>query len=300
MSTASATAAKVERPLASDRGFDFKSFAFLALLWACLAAASIFLLYVMITIIARGLGRFDVNLFTQPPSRISPETGGVAPAIVGTFLVVGTTALMCMPLGIAAAVYLEEYADRTKWYNRMIELNIQNLAAVPSVIFGILVLAFVVRAPLNIGAVALAGAIALALLALPVVIISAREALRSIPSEIRDGSLALGATRLQTIKKQLLPASIPGIATGSILALSRAIGEAAPLILVGATTFVTFLPDGLLSRYTVMPVQIYTLVPQPDAESKALAYGAILLLIVILLIMNALAIFLRNKYQQRW
>jgi phosphate transport system permease protein len=182
----------------------------------------------------------------------------------------------------------------------MIELNIQNLAAVPSVIFGILVLAFVVRAPLNIGAVALSGSIALALLILPVIIISTREALRAVPGEIRDGSLALGATLWQTVWRQLLPAAVPGIATGSILALSRAIGEAAPLILVGATTFVTFSPDGLLSRYTVMPVQIYTLVPQPDQASKDLAYGAILLLIVILVAMNALAIYLRNRFQRRW
>jgi len=287
-------------PLPEGRRSDFRSALFLGVLWVCLALAALFLLFVMIEIITRGVARLDLNLITRPPSRVRPENGGVQPAILGTLLVVGMTALMALPIGIAAAIYLEEYADRTRWFNRMIELNIQNLAAVPSVIFGILVLAFVVRAPLNIGAVALAGSIALALLILPVIIISTREALRAVPAEIRDGSLALGATQWQTMWKQLLPASIPGIATGSILALSRAIGEAAPLILVGATTFVTFSPDSPFSRYTVMPVQIYMLVPQPDEASKQLAYGAILLLILILLFMNALAIYLRNRFQRRW
>lgn len=286
--------------LARGRRTDVASAIFLGALWLCLTLAALFLLFVMIEIIRRGIGRLDVSLLTRPPSRVNPENGGVRPAILGTLLVVGMTALMALPVGVAAAIYLEEYADKTRWFNRMIELNIQNLAAVPSIIFGILVLAFVVRAPLNVGAVALSGAIALALLILPVIIISTREALRSVPAEIRDGSLALGATMWQTVWRQLLPASIPGIATGSILAISRAIGEAAPLILVGATTFVTFSPDGPFSRYTVMPVQIYTLVPQPDQASKDLAYGAILLLIVILLAMNTLAIYLRNRYQQRW
>ncbi len=298
--TASVADRSVGSALRGGRGLDIKSAVFAGTLWACLAIASVFLMFVMIEIIGQGLARLDYTLLTAPPSRISPENGGVRPAIVGTFLVIGMTALLALPIGVAAAVYLEEYADRTRWFNRVIELNIQNLAAVPSVIFGILVLAFVVRAPLNIGAVALAGSIALALLILPVIIISTREALRAVPSEIRDGSLAVGATLWQTVWRQLLPAAVPGIATGSILAFSRAIGEAAPLILVGATAFVTFDPDSPLSRYTVLPVQIYTLVPQPDEASKQLAYGAILLLIIILVVMNALAIFLRNRFQRRW
>ncbi|MCH6165224.1 phosphate ABC transporter permease PstA [Pseudonocardia alaniniphila] len=296
----SSAAVDVATPLREGRRHDTASAVFLGVLWLCLALASLFLLFIMIEVVRRGLARFDLQLLTAAPSRVRPENGGVRPAILGTLLVVGTTALLALPIGVAAAVYLEEYGDRTRWWNRMFELNIQNLAAVPSVIFGILVLAFVVRTPLNIGAVALSGAIALALLILPVVIIATREALRAIPGEIRDGSLALGATRWQTVWRQLLPAAVPGIATGSILALSRAIGEAAPLILVGATTFVTFSPDGLFSRYTVMPVQIYTLVPQPDQASKDLAYGAILLLILILVAMNAVAIYLRNRFQRRW
>jgi phosphate transport system permease protein len=236
------------RPIDSGPRRDVGSVVFLGLLWACLTVAALFLLFVLLTIVANGIGRLDLNLITGAPSTIRPETAGVRPAIVGTIIVIATTALIALPLGVGAAIYLEEYADPTRWYNKMFELNIQNLAAVPSIIFGILVLAFVVRSPLNLGAVALAGSIALALLILPVIIISAREALRAVPGEIRDGSLALGATLWQTIWKQLLPAAIPGIATGAILAISRAIGEAAPLILIGATTFITFTPDGLLQR----------------------------------------------------
>lgn len=279
---------------------DTPSLVFLGALWLCLTVAAVFLLFVLTTIVIAGLPRFDVNLFTKPPSTIRPETAGVAPAIFGSFWVVGLMILMVLPLGVGAAVYLEEYADRTKWFNRLIELNIQNLAAVPSIIFGILVLGFVVRSPVNLGAVVFAGSIALTFLILPVIIISTREALRSIPNEIRDGSLALGATRLQTVGRQLLPAAIPGIATGSILGISRAIGEAAPLILIGAATFVTFNPTGPSSRYTVLPVQIYNFILQSREAFIPLTYAAILLLILILLITNGLAIFLRNKFQQRW
>lgn len=279
---------------------DVGSIVFAGLLWFFLTVASLFLLFVLLTIVVEGLARFDADLFTNPPSTIRPETAGVRPAILGTLWVIGLMILMVLPLGIGAAVYLEEYADHTKWYNRLIELNIQNLAAVPSIIFGILVLAFVVRSPINLGPVVLSGSIALTLLILPVIIISTREALRAVPNEIRDGSLALGATQLQTVGKQLLPAAIPGIATGSILGISRAIGEAAPLILIGAATFVTFDPTGPLSRYSVMPVQIYNFIVQSREAFIPLTYAAILLLILILVAMNGLAIFLRNKFQQRW
>src|SRR5215207_7936067 len=288
------------RTVARRRGADVKSMIFAIVLWACLAASAVFLFFVIATIVQQGVARFDSRLFTAPPSTIRPQTAGVEPAIYGTLLVIGMTALIALPLGIAAAIYLEEYANPRRWYNRMIELNVQNLAAVPAIIYGILTLAFVVRGPISIGAVALAGAIALALLILPVIIITTREALRAVPAEIRAGSLALGATRWQTVWRQVLPSAVPGIATGSILAISRAIGEAAPLILVGATTFITFLPDGPLSRYTVLPVQIYNLVPQDRQAFRDLAYAAILLLIIILLAMNALAIWLRNRYQRRW
>ncbi|MEU4290850.1 phosphate ABC transporter permease PstA [Kribbella sp. NPDC026596] len=273
---------------------------FAAVLWLCLALICVFLFFVLAVIIQKGLARLDGNLIGNQPSKIRPQTAGVQSALLGTLWVGAMTALIALPLGIAAAVYLEEYANREKWWNRAIELNIQNLAAVPAVIYGILTLGFVVRGPLSIGAVVMAGGIALALLILPVIIITTREAMRAVPREIRDGSLALGATEWQTTWKQVLPAAVPGIATGSILAMSRAIGEAAPLILVGATTFVTFNPDGVLSKYTTLPVQIYNLVPQDRDAFRDLAYAAILLLIFVLLAMNAVAIWLRNRYQRRW
>ncbi|MGI8312965.1 phosphate ABC transporter permease PstA [Saccharopolyspora hattusasensis] len=295
-----ATTLPTEHALVGGRRSDLRSAAFAFALWACLALVCVFLFLVLATIVQKGLARFDLDLVTQQPSKINPAGAGVQSAIFGTLIVIGMTALIALPLGIAAAVYLEEYADATRWWNRLIELNIQNLVAVPTVIYGILTLAFVVRGPISIGAVALAGSVALALLILPVIIITTREALRAVPQEIREGSLALGATPLQTTWRQVLPAAIPGIATGSILALSRAIGEAAPLILVGATTFVTFNPDNVLDRYTVMPVQIFNLVSLPQIEFRELAWAAILLLMIILVVMNALAIWLRNRYFQRW
>lgn len=275
-----------------------KVFAFA--LWTALAITVVFLVLLLAIIVSKGIGRLDSNLILNQPSKINPETAGVQSAIFGTLWVIAITALIALPVGIAAAVHLEEYADRTKWWNRFIELNIQNLAAVPSVIYGILCLGFVVRAPLSIGAVVLAGGIALALLILPVIIITTREALRAVPNDIRHGSLALGATPLTTTARQVLPAAIPGIATGSILALSRAIGEAAPLILIGATTFVTFNPSGIFDKYTVLPVQIYNLVPLDKVAFRDLAYGAILLLMITLLLLNAVAIWLRNHYQRQW
>lgn len=279
---------------------DVKSAIFAGLLWACLAAACVFLLIVLVSIVSQGLDRFDGDLVANQPSKLRPETAGVQSAIFGTLWVMAGCILLALPLGIGAGIYLEEYADGTKWWNKLIELNIQNLVAVPSIIYGILTLAFVVRGPVSLGAVVFAGSIALALLILPVIIITTREALRAVPREIRDASLALGATQWQTTWRQVLPAAISGIATGTILALSRAIGEAAPLLLVGATVFVTVNPDGFLDRYTVMPVQIYNLVSLPEVEFQDLAWAAIMLLIVILLAMNGVAIWLRNRFQRRW
>jgi phosphate transport system permease protein len=210
------------------------------------------------------------------------------------------TAVIVVPLGIASAIYLEEYADKSRWWNRMIEVNIQNLAAVPSVVYGILGLAFIVRGPLSLGNVLLAGAITLGLLVLPVVIIVAREAIRAVPSSIRDGSLALGATQWQTIFKQVLPGSVAGITTGVILALSRAIGETAPLLVIGAAASPRFNPDGLLSDFTALPIQIFVWTQDPDREFVSAAAAAILVLMVVLLAMNSVAIFLRNRYEQKW
>jgi phosphate transport system permease protein len=286
--------------IAHGRRVDLRSALFAAVLWFCLIAACLFLLIVLVVIVAQGLHRFDADLIGNQPSRLRPETAGVQSALFGTLWVMGGTIVLALPLGIGAAIYLEEYADNTKWWNRLIELNIQNLVAVPSIIYGILTLAFVARGPISVGAVIIAASVALALLILPVIIITAREALRSVPREIRDASLALGATQWQTTWRQVLPAAVSGIATGTILALSRAIGEAAPLILIGATTFVTFNPDGVLDKYTVLPVQIFRFVSLPGIEMEQLLWSTILLLIVMLLLMNGLAIWLRNRFQRRW
>jgi phosphate transport system permease protein len=213
----------------------------------------------------------------------------------------GIVMATAVPLGFGAAIYLEEYADPKRWYNRLIELNIQNLAAVPSIVYGILGLAFLARGPFGLGRTLLAGGLTLTLLVLPIVIISGREAIRAVPNSIRQASLALGATKWQTVSRQVLPAAIPGMATGTILGLSRAIGETAPLILLGALTFVTFNPDALTSQFTALPVQIFNWISRPQEEFKVLAAAAIVVLLVVLLAMNSFAIWLRNRfYQRRW
>jgi phosphate transport system permease protein len=219
---------------------------------------------------------------------------------MGTLWLMVVCAGFIVPVGVATAIYLEEYADRERWWNRFIEVNIQNLAAVPSIVYGILGLAFLVRGPLELGRVVLAGGLTLGLLVLPVVIIASREAIRAVPPSIREGSLALGATQWQTIRKQVLPAAVPGIATGVILALSRAIGETAPLILVGAASFVAFNPESLDSAYTALPLQIFEWISRPQDEFKLLAAAGILVLLALLLTMNGVAIWLRNRFEQQW
>ena len=228
-----------------------------------------------------------------------PERAGARAAILGSAFVIAVTALLAIPLGIAAGVYLEEFADARRWYNKLIEVNISNLAAVPAIIYGMLTAGFALAIGLE-RRVVLAGGIALALLILPVVIIATREAIRSVPQEIRHGSLALGATPLQTVWRQTLPGAIPGIATGSILALSRALGEAAPLLLLGGLVFVNYDPDGLMSGFTTLPIQIFNWASQPQKAFHEVASAAIILMLALLLIMNALAIVIRNRYQNRW
>jgi len=207
-----------------------------------------------------------------------------------------------VPVGVATAVYLEEYADGKRWWNRFIELNIQNLAAVPSVVYGILGLAFIVRSPLSLGSVILAGALTLGLLVLPVVIVVSREAIRAVPPSIREGSMALGATHWQTIWKQTLPGALPGIATGVILALSRAIGETAPLIVIGGGAFILNDPslnvaDG---QFTALPLLIFNFISESDEQLRIAGAAAIIVLLAVLLVMNAGAVYLRNRYEQKW
>ena len=289
----SAIAAADPRKRAKDAGFH-------VLLLAALGAAVVLLFVLIATVIADGSSRLDGNLLTNQPSMIDVATAGLRSAILGTLWLMAVVICFIVPVGVGAALYLEEYADRSKWWNRLVEVNIQNLAAVPSVVYGILGLAFLVRGPLSLGRVVLAGGLTLGLLVLPVVIIAAREAIRAVPPSIREGALALGSTQWQMIWRQVLPASVPGIATGVILAVSRAIGETAPLILVGAATFVSFDPTGLNSPFTAMPLQIFNWLSSPQAEFKVLAAAGILVLLALLLTMNAGAIYLRNRYEQKW
>jgi phosphate transport system permease protein len=222
----------------------------------------------------------------------------VKSAFWGTLWLMGLTAIFCIPIGIGAAIWLEEYAGRGILV-RVIQTNIANLAGVPSIVYGILGLAVFVRA-LQLERSIIAGALTMTLLVLPIVIISAQEALRAVPPSIREGSLALGATRWQTIRSQVLPAAVPGMMTGIILALSRAIGETAPLIMIGALTYIAFTPASLNDPFTVLPIQIFNWVSDSRTAFHDLAAGAIIVLLVILLSMNALAVFLRARYRIRW
>jgi phosphate transport system permease protein len=280
-----------------DRAF---SAVFRALMLGAIGLSILALATLLYDVARDGIPKLSWDFVTSFPSRIIPESSGIESAIFGTLWLMVVCAVIVVPLGIASAIYLEEYADRTKWWNRMVEVNIQNLAAVPSVVYGILGLAFIVRGPLDLGRTVMAGGITLALLVLPVVIIVSREAVRAVPPSIREGSLALGATQWQTIWKQVLPGSIAGIATGIILALSRAIGETAPLLVIGAAVNPRFNPEGLDSAFTALPIQIFAWTQDPNREFVDLAAAAILVMMLALLLMNSVAIFLRNRYEQKW
>jgi phosphate transport system permease protein len=255
------------------------------------------LVALLVDTIVTGWPAINWKLFGDPPSTV-PEEAGARPAILATLYLGLLVLLLSVPIGILTAIYLEEYANRARWWNRLIELNIQNLAAVPSIVYGILGLAFIVRG-VGIGRVVFAGGLILTLVVLPTVVVASREAIRSVPDSIRQGAFALGATKWQVVWRQVLPAAIPGMATGSILALSRAVGETAPLIMVGAITYVAFNPE-LFGPYTALPVQIYNWTKQPDPEFQTLAAAGAMVLLVIVLSMNAVAIFLRNRYRKQW
>jgi phosphate transport system permease protein len=292
-----------EQAIASPSGSRrAKDLLFRLAMLACLTLALGLLAVLLIDVAIDGAGtlNFDfINNFTS----IDADKAGVQAALWGTIWLMGVAAAFIIPVGVATAIYLEEYADGTRWWNRLIEVNVQNLAAVPSIVYGILGLAFLVRGPLSLGNVVLAGGLTLGLLVLPMVIIAGREALRAVPPSIREGSMALGATQWQTIWRQVLPAAVPGIATGVILALSRAIGETAPLIVVGAATVIAFNPDGLDSQFTAMPIQIFNWISRASNDIndyRPLAAGGILLLMILLLLMNSVAIWLRNRYEQKW
>jgi phosphate transport system permease protein len=281
--------AQIGRRRALDVAFQVVGLVVLLVALGALSA----LLY---SVLHDGLGRLSWDFITSYTSRHASESG-IRPALAGSLFIIMLTGLIALPTGVAAAIYLEEYGSRSRMA-RLIELNIANLAAVPSIIYGLLGLALFVRV-LGFGGSIIAGASTLALLVLPVVILSTREALRTVPMSLREGSYALGATKWQTIWYQVLPVAVPGILTGLILALSRAIGETAPLITIGALTYVPFLPDSIWSPFTVLPIQIFNWVSRPQAAFAQNAAAAILVLLALLLSMNAAAIWLRDRLQKR-
>lgn len=279
--------------------FD-KVFATLALL---AVVFSLFVLAVLlIDVVTDGIGRVNWNFLTSFPSR-RPAEAGLVSALVGTIWVMVLVAVITFPVGVGAGVFLEEFIS-DNWFARAIEINVSNLAAVPSIIYGLLGLQVFVRVmfPITQGRSILSGALTLSLLVLPIVIIATRESLRAVPGSIRQAGFALGATRWQVVREHVLPLAMPGVLTGVILALSRAIGETAPLITIGALTYIPFLPQlslkGLQSPFTVLPIQIFNWVSRPQADFHSLAAGGIIVLMVVLLSMNATAIYLRNRFQK--
>ena len=296
--TASAAAQRsVRAGIAGHRHRSIAAPLFQAFIMVSTAVGLISLAVLLWTVLDNGLPWLDPMLLTASPSA-DPNLAGARPAIIASVLMAVVLLCTALPIAIGTAVYLEEFAPKDRWWIRLLELNIQNLAAIPSIIFGILGLAFLVRG-LGLGPVLLAGALILGLQMLPTVIIATREALRAVPDSVRQGGMALGATRLQVVRREVLPAAIPGIATGSILGLSRAIGETAPLLMVGAATFVSFDP-GLLTQYTVLPILIYQWIKLPQDAFQGLAAAAIIVLLAILITMNGFAIWMRNRYERKW
>ena len=288
-----------------DRGFLFVGI-------FATSISLIFLLALLLDILADGMGRLGWQFLANYPSR-KPEEAGILSAWVGTVWIMVLTGVIAFPLGVSAAIYLEEYS-RKNWLTDIIEINIANLAGVPSIIYGLLGLGLFVRF-LNMERSVIAGAMTLAILVLPIVILSTREAIKSIPPSIREASYALGASKWQTIRNQVLPSAMPGILTGVILAMSRAVGETAPLITMGALTYIAFLPaspissefpyisfQGLFDAFTVLPIQIFNWVSRPQKGFAIDAAAGIIVLLVITFVMNAFAIYLRQRYQKkiRW
>lgn len=276
------------------------SLVFLGLLWFSLFFGVMVLVVLIVDTAISGATRFDLPLITDYDSTLFPEKTGFRAGIVGSIWIMVFTALIAVPMGIAAALYLEEFADSEKWYNRFIELNLQNLAAVPAIVYGLLAVAVMALMGIQRKGIVLGGALALALLILPVIIITTREAVRSVPRDIRFGSLALGATVWQTTWRQTLPSAVPGIATGTILGLSRAMGEAAPLVMLGLASSIRFDPTGLMSQVSALPIQIYGLSSNSQLAYQQAASAAIIVLLVMVLGLNGLAIYIRNKFERSW
>ena len=281
MSTQTTTRRKVANAL-------FGLLSFLAIF-----ASLVTLVALLFDVVVRGGSSVDLQFFTSAPSRI-PAKAGILPALVGTLWVTTLVAIMTFPIGVAAAIYLEEYAGRGRW-SRLLRINISNLAGVPSIVYGIFGLALFVRL-LGLGRTVFAAALTLSLLILPVVIISSMEAIRAVPPSQREAAYALGATRWQMVRRALLPAAAPGILTGIVLAVGRAVGETAPLILIGAVTFVTFVPvNPFEDKYTVLPIQIFNWAGRPQAAFQEISAAAILVLLVLMFLLNLVAVILRAR-----
>ncbi len=276
----------------------FEALAILATLIGVIVLAML-----LVDVFADGWPRLDWQFLTSFPSR-KPEEAGILSALVGSLWLLAITALVAFPVGTGAAIYLEEYASRSR-LQQLIDVNISNLAGVPSIIYGLLGLELFVRIlhPLTGGRSVLAGALTMALLVMPIVIIAAREALRAVPDSLRQGGYALGATRWQVVQRLVIPTALPGILTGTILALARAVGETAPLVMIGALTYVAFLPEwgpeGLQSPFTALPIQIFNWVSRPQQGFHVNAAAGIVVLLAVLLLMNAAAILLRLRYQRK-
>ncbi len=284
--------ATFRRRLAVRRALG-QAFLAVCLLATVLGIASLVVL--LVTVTQDGFGRLSWDFLNSFPSRF-PERAGIKAALYGTLWMMGFTALFAVPIGLGAAIYLEEFAPRN-FLTRVIETNINNLAGVPSIVYGLLGLTIFVRT-LDLGRSVLAGSLTMALLVLPIIIVATREGLRAVPPSIREAALAMGATPWQTVRFQVLPAAVPAIMTGIILALSRAIGETAPLITIGALLFVPFTPDGPLSPFTALPIQIFNWVSRPQPGFAENAAAGIIVLLAVLLAMNAVAIAVRTWFER--
>ena len=266
------------------------------ILCACMTWTGVAVLGVLLFHVTReGLPWIDIQFLTDFPSRF-PEKAGIKSALWGTIWLISLTAAFSIPVGIGAAIYLEEYAGKGR-ISRFIEVNIANLAGVPSIVYGILGLAIFVRF-FALGRSVLAGSLTMSLLILPVIIIAAREAIRAVPGSIRQAAYALGATRWQVVRDHVIPSALPGILTGVILALSRAIGETAPLVMIGALTYVAFVPEGPMDAFTALPIQIFNWASRPQREFHELAAAGIVVLLAVLLLMNAIAVFIRHRSER--
>lgn len=277
----------------------FRDKLFLSGLWFATLVGVLTLFFLVLSTLLKGYTRINLDLITGFPSPF-PEDAGIQSAIFGSLWVVVTSGVVSLFIALCSAIYLEEFANKESRFNRLVTLNMQTLAGVPSIVFGILGLAFVARGWLGWGfSVGTASAV-LTMMVLPVMIVSSREALKAVPSSLREGAYALGATRWQTVRKQVLPAAIPGIATGSILGVSRALGESAPLILLGALAYVSSNPSGYTSDYTVLPLIIMKYVQAAQDEFRAVGAAAIIVLLLLLVGLNLLAIVIRDRSRKSW